>query len=115
MKNDIQLGDTNLWTDGMTSKHSDVDNTKIMSLRNYISNMETLLDALDKVKTWGTDNSTDESINLSIANLTQQRFFIDVICSIIVQHVKETVDYWEKEVIETPSGTGLNPNPPTVF
>lgn len=106
---DIEIMDTYLFSDGITSKYSDDDNTDVMSMRWYTKNMEDLIEHIDKINCFGVDSSTDESIEKTSSIQVDKRFILDVVKSTIVNHTKNTLGYMQ-ETLELNKKVGEHKN-----
>jgi hypothetical protein len=102
---DLETGDTYIWSDSITSKYCDDDNVNIMSIRHYARNMESLMETIDKIGRYGIDNTDEETFKLTANTPIPPLFLLDVVKSLIVAHVKQTVSClvedleWDKRIL----------------
>ena len=85
----IENADTYLFADEITSKHNDIDNTEVMCMRWYAKTQENLLEQLEKIKSFGQCNSSEDSL-LSSYN-KEFAFVVDVAKMLVVNHSKEVL------------------------
>jgi hypothetical protein len=90
----IEPGDIYFSADEVTSKHSDKDVVEIMSARDYVKSIENLLERLQKLKSYGVNSDTEETITRTGNPKLPLYFTLDLVASVIIAHTKEVLhDY----------------------
>jgi hypothetical protein len=93
----VEKGEMFLEEEELASKYDEASWVEVMSIRGYVFNSQQLLDRLDKLNSYGIDRNTDESMLQTSTCMVDKRFMIDLVKSIVVDHVNDTVAAFNDE------------------
>ena len=89
----IDITDTHLSADQIASKYDPICNIDCMSIRGYVCSMEALIDSIDRLNSFGVDNSTEDTLSLTNTCSIDKRFMIDVVKNLVVRHTADMIPY----------------------
>jgi hypothetical protein len=93
--NVIDTNDTYISAYDIASKYCDDDNIEVFSIRDYLANIDSLLDKIEKINQFGVNNYSEETLARTEDIVVSRRFILDVVKSTIVQHIKDMKESYE--------------------